>query len=183
MRGKYLSTAKFLSALDGGLAWLAVAGVVASVIGAFYYLRMCFNGELTSLGHPQASLFVFSLSIVAYNILQIVLSAFYAEHAVEAVERLSNLYISQDVSQQTSGMLVVFDNADWAAVVPTRVSSQASLLRKIARETDLSKYYKSVRAPKKKSRSGGSGKKRKKKKPNAKHKHLSTAKLLGIPPR
>jgi NADH-quinone oxidoreductase subunit N len=30
------------AAYDGGLAWLAIAGVVASVIGAFYYLRIVF---------------------------------------------------------------------------------------------------------------------------------------------
>ncbi|MGR3321968.1 MAG: NADH-quinone oxidoreductase subunit NuoN [Pseudooceanicola sp.] len=30
------------AAYDGGLVWLAVAGVVASVIGAFYYLRIVF---------------------------------------------------------------------------------------------------------------------------------------------
>ena len=31
-----------LAAVDAGLAWLAVAGVVASVIGAFYYLRIVY---------------------------------------------------------------------------------------------------------------------------------------------
>jgi len=30
------------AAYDGGLAWLAVAGVVASVISAFYYLRIVY---------------------------------------------------------------------------------------------------------------------------------------------
>ncbi len=30
------------AAYEGGLAWLAVAGVIASVIGAFYYLRMVY---------------------------------------------------------------------------------------------------------------------------------------------
>jgi len=30
------------AAFDGGLAWLAVAGVIASVIGAFYYLRIVY---------------------------------------------------------------------------------------------------------------------------------------------
>jgi len=30
------------AAYDAGLGWLAVAGVVASVIGAFYYLRIVF---------------------------------------------------------------------------------------------------------------------------------------------
>ncbi len=30
------------AAVDANMAWLAVAGVVASVIGAFYYLRIVF---------------------------------------------------------------------------------------------------------------------------------------------
>ncbi len=30
------------AAVDGGMAWLAIAGVIASVIGAFYYLRIVF---------------------------------------------------------------------------------------------------------------------------------------------
>ncbi len=37
--GKY---AVLLAAYQGGLAWLAVAGVIASVIGAFYYLRIVY---------------------------------------------------------------------------------------------------------------------------------------------
>ena len=37
--GKY---AVLLAAVDAGLAWLAVAGVIASVIGAFYYLRIVY---------------------------------------------------------------------------------------------------------------------------------------------
>ena len=30
------------AAYDAGLAWLAIAGVIASVIGAFYYIRLVF---------------------------------------------------------------------------------------------------------------------------------------------
>ena len=30
------------AAYDGGLGWLAIAGVIASVIGAFYYLRIVY---------------------------------------------------------------------------------------------------------------------------------------------
>jgi NADH-quinone oxidoreductase subunit N len=30
------------AAVEGGMTWLAVAGVIASVIGAFYYLRVVF---------------------------------------------------------------------------------------------------------------------------------------------
>ncbi|MEQ6248335.1 NADH-quinone oxidoreductase subunit NuoN [Sulfitobacter sp. HNIBRBA3233] len=44
------------AAYDGGLAWLAIAGVIASVIGAFYYLRIVFYmyfGEERSDGLDQ----------------------------------------------------------------------------------------------------------------------------------
>ncbi|NNL17495.1 MAG: NADH-quinone oxidoreductase subunit NuoN [Boseongicola sp.] len=48
--GKYYV---LLAAVDAGLGWLAVAGVIASVIGAFYYLRivylMYFGGEDSEL--------------------------------------------------------------------------------------------------------------------------------------
>ncbi|NVO23872.1 NADH-quinone oxidoreductase subunit NuoN [Donghicola mangrovi] len=45
------------AAYEGGLAWLAVAGVVASVIGAFYYIRivyyMYFGEETEELDTPR----------------------------------------------------------------------------------------------------------------------------------
>jgi NADH-quinone oxidoreductase subunit N len=46
------------AAFEGGLAWLAIAGVVASVIGAFYYLRivyyMYFGEEGEALDAPRS---------------------------------------------------------------------------------------------------------------------------------
>lgn len=47
-----------LAAMDAGLAWLAIAGVVASVIGAFYYLRivyfMYFGEDGDTLDAPRS---------------------------------------------------------------------------------------------------------------------------------
>ncbi|MDD9724204.1 NADH-quinone oxidoreductase subunit NuoN [Roseovarius sp. SK2] len=40
------------AAYDGGLVWLAVAGVIASVIGAFYYLRIVFFMYFGEEGEP-----------------------------------------------------------------------------------------------------------------------------------
>ena len=37
--GKY---AVLVAAVDAGLTWLAIAGVIASVIGAYYYLRIVY---------------------------------------------------------------------------------------------------------------------------------------------
>jgi NADH-quinone oxidoreductase subunit N len=48
--GKY---AVLLAAVDAGLTWLAVAGVIASVIGAFYYLRIVY---LMYFGEPREGL-------------------------------------------------------------------------------------------------------------------------------
>jgi NADH-quinone oxidoreductase subunit N len=42
-----------LAAVDAGLVWLAVAGVIASVIGAFYYLRIVY---LMYFGEPVEGL-------------------------------------------------------------------------------------------------------------------------------
>jgi NADH-quinone oxidoreductase subunit N len=49
-----------LAAVDAGLVWLAVAGVIASVIGAFYYLRivylMYFGETARGAGRPMGIL-------------------------------------------------------------------------------------------------------------------------------
>jgi len=42
MLGFFAKFAVIGAAIDGGLTWLAVAGVIASVIGAFYYLRIVY---------------------------------------------------------------------------------------------------------------------------------------------
>lgn len=139
---------------------------------AFYYLRMCFQGELPSLGHPRAALFLFSLSVIAYNLLQVILAAFFAVYDDEKVMMLSNLYISQEIASNTPGMLVVFDEADWVAMLPKSLARQATLLKRIARQTNLNNYQKSKRAKKKK--------KPKKKQPNVPHRHASTAKIIGL---
>ncbi|MEM9319784.1 MAG: NADH-quinone oxidoreductase subunit NuoN [Pseudomonadota bacterium] len=55
--GKY---AVLLAAVDAGLSWLAIAGVIASVIGAFYYLRivyfMYFGAESEGLDEKMGPL-------------------------------------------------------------------------------------------------------------------------------
>ncbi|NNF91078.1 MAG: NADH-quinone oxidoreductase subunit N, partial [Boseongicola sp.] len=59
-----------LAAVDAGLAWLAVLGVIASVIGAFYYLRivylMYFGAEESDLdagGSPMLSAFLVASAV------------------------------------------------------------------------------------------------------------------------
>jgi NADH-quinone oxidoreductase subunit N len=65
------------AAYDGGLAWLAVAGVIASVIGAFYYIRivyyMYFGEEETPLdGKMNPVLWAFLMGSAAVMLLGVV---------------------------------------------------------------------------------------------------------------
>ena len=65
------------AAYDGGLAWLAVAGVVASVIGAYYYLRIVYymyfgeEGDALETGNSPV-LWTFLMGSAAVMVLGIV---------------------------------------------------------------------------------------------------------------
>jgi hypothetical protein len=139
---------------------------------AFYHEQMCLNGELPSLGHPRAALFLFCIATMAYNILQTLLSVLYAEHEDEEVDELSFYYVSLEIERYTPGMLAVLEADDWARVTPRTTARLAQLLAKIASGIDLSKYRKSRRGPKKPY----------KRKSNDRSGHLSTAKFLGLVP-
>lgn len=145
----------------------------------FYYLRMCFQGELASLGHPRAALFLFSMSLIAYNVLQVIWAAFYACHAEEEIEKTSNLYVSQQIMSATPGMLIVLDDAEWDLLIPDSQKEVAQLLKRIAKATSLANYRKSVRKPKAKMPRN----KKPRKKRNAVSKHVSIAKIIGLVPR
>jgi NADH-quinone oxidoreductase subunit N len=51
MLGFFAKYGVLLAAVDAGLSWLAVAGVIASVIGAYYYLRLVY---FMYFGDPEA---------------------------------------------------------------------------------------------------------------------------------
>lgn len=142
----------------------------------FYYLRMCFNGELPSLGHPRAALFLFATAIIAYNALQVIWAAFFAGHDDEEVQNISHLYVSQEIMSATTGMLIVLDDAEWDTLIPESQQQVAHLLKQIAKETSLADYRKSVR----KSKAKTPGKKKSRKKQNERHSHASTAKIIGL---
>jgi len=138
---------------------------------AFHVLQMTLTCELSSVGHPRAALFLFCMSMLAFNLRQTVFAALYQVHGEEAVEQVSHFNISVNVSRYTDGMLTALDEEDWQEIVPSTLKGLASQLAKIAAGIDLNKFKKKTRGPKKKKpkRSG-----------NEKSSHVSTAKLLGI---
>lgn len=138
---------------------------------AFHVLQMTLTCELASVGHPRAALLLFCLSMLAFNIRQVIFAALYAEHADENVEEISHFHVSKEVSRYTDGMLVALDDEAWRALTPTSEHGVVRLLRTIARGIDLGDYKKSRRGPKKK---------KPKRSRNVKSSHVSTARLLGI---
>jgi NADH-quinone oxidoreductase subunit N len=76
------------AAYDGGLAWLAVAGVIASVIGAFYYLRivyfMYFGEEGDALDKSSSPVLLGFLMASAVAMLLGIINMFGVEGAAAA---------------------------------------------------------------------------------------------------
>ena len=136
----------------------------------FYYLRMCYQGELASLGHPLAALFLFTMAIFAYNIFQVILALLFAEHDEDDVLNISGYYVSVEVAKTTEGMLIILQPDEWREIIPHNIPQMASLLRKIARDINTKHYRKSKRGPKLPGRPPRS-------KPSA---HASTAKMIGL---
>jgi len=138
---------------------------------AFHVLQMTLTCELASVGHPRAALLLFCMSMLAYNIRQVIFASLYAEHADEEVEQVSHFHVSKEVSRYTDGMLVALDDDAWRELLPRSIRGLVSLLRTIARGIRLADYKKSRRGPKKK---------KPKRSRNVKSSHVSTARLLGI---
>ena len=110
----------------------------------FDYLRTCFQGELASLNNPRAPLFLFSMSSIAFNVLQIIWAAFHACHEEEEIENISDFYVSQQIMNATPGMLIVLDDAEWDLLIPDSQKEVAQLLKRMAKATSLIEYRKSV---------------------------------------
>ncbi|MEM9392553.1 MAG: NADH-quinone oxidoreductase subunit NuoN [Pseudomonadota bacterium] len=84
-----------LSAVDAGLVWLAVAGVIASVIGAFYYLRIVYFmyfGEETEALETRMPPVQYALLMASAVIMLVGVAGFFGVEgsALAAAEALVN---------------------------------------------------------------------------------------------
>ena len=83
------------AAYEGGLAWLAIAGVIASVIGAYYYLRIVFY---MYFGEEQSEPLDRSTGTI--------LPAFLIASAVIMVVGIANMFGVEAAAQAAAGALV-----------------------------------------------------------------------------
>lgn len=137
---------------------------------AFYELDKLFEGEIETLGHPRAALLMFSLSLIAYNALNVVRAALAAAHGVEEAEEISGYYFTHLVNGDWRALEIFASTDDWAKKFSNCTPAQtARILLSLAKNVDLRRLKKSKRGPKKKPPKRTSNKR----KP-----HVSTARVL-----
>lgn len=136
---------------------------------AFGELTLALNGEIDTLGYPNAALLAYAIALVTYNVLSVVRAALRVVHGVERVEQnVSFYYLADEVSGVSRGLNIAVPAVQWTRrfghLAPRQLAKE---LLSIAAHADLRHYQKHPRAPKK---------------PPPKRKgprqHVSTAKIL-----
>jgi hypothetical protein len=141
-----------------------------SVETLFQTVTTNFEGEIQTLGYPQAALFSFCLALVAYNILSVVRSALGSVHGSEEVKSgLSDFYLVNEVQRTYGGMMIAIEPTHWQVFATCSLFQLGQILQHLSAQVHLKSFLKQPRSPKKK-------------KPplivDGKHRHLSTARLL-----
>jgi hypothetical protein len=116
---------------------------------AFGHMTLAMNCEIKPLCYPRAALFCFASALVAYNAFAITKGAVAAEHGRDESELLSHYYLALEISEATDGMLVAIPEARWDELELHSDEEFAAEVRTIFSRTDLSRYRKSIRGPKK----------------------------------
>jgi hypothetical protein len=136
---------------------------------AFNELTTHLRCELNTLGYPKAALFAFCVAACAYNMLAAVKGALRGVHGEETMEtKVSNYFLTDEIGGVYQGMMIALPPQEWEVFQTMQPATLATCLRRWARTADLERYPKHPRGPKK----------AKARRPNAKFKHVATAKLL-----
>jgi hypothetical protein len=128
--------------------------------------------EINTLGYPKAALFGFCTACVAYNAVSMVKGAIRAAQGKKYVEEeLSMYYLTLEVAQVTTGMMIAVPSENWEVFRTMSREKFAATLVALARRLDPSKYTKHKRGPKRKQPKKISGKH---------NHHVSTARILAL---
>lgn len=115
----------------------------------FQRLTDYLNCEVPTLGEPRAALFAFATSLVAGNMLAVVIAALTAAQGRELTDNLSYHYLVDDVAGNYRGMMVALPPNQWEFIRACKPKELAKLLRDIARNADPVLLRKTIRGPKK----------------------------------
>jgi hypothetical protein len=136
---------------------------------AFQELTTHLRCELNTLGYPRTALFAFGVALACYNVLAALKGALRGAHGEQVVdEQVSNFFLTEEISSVYRGMTIAVPAAEWEVFQTMRAPQLAKQLLAWAGGVDLENYPKHKRGPKKP----------RPPRPNAKFRHVATAKLL-----
>jgi IS4 transposase len=139
---------------------------------AFAELEATLQGEVETLGYPQAALFAFCVALVAYNLLSVVKAALRSVHGAKVVtEEVSGYYLADEVAGTYRGMMIAIPEDEWAVFQDLSPVGLGQVLHDLARKVRLSEFRKQPRGPKKP---------QPKRRIEGQQNHVSTAKLLKV---
>jgi len=101
----------------------------------FQRLESVLQSEIKGLGRPLASLFAFGVSILAFNVLSLLMSAVRARHAKTLEEsniELSPYYVANEIRANHAGMMVATDAAAWQRYEQLSTKEFAQTLLRLA---------------------------------------------------
>lgn len=134
----------------------------------FQLLTDWLNCEVPTLAHPRAALFAFAMSLVAGNLLAVVIASVRATHGEDAADNLSYCELVDEVAGAYRGMMLALPPSCWTFIQGQTAAQVARLLKSVASHIDVDRMRKSVRGPKKPRRT-----------PNCKNiRHVSTFREL-----
>lgn len=139
-----------------------------AIEGHFQRLTEHLHCEIPSLAQPRAALFAFAMSLVAGNLLAVVIGAIRAAQGDDLADNISYYYLVDEVAGNHRGMMIALPARRWEFVRDLSAKEVARLLKQVARHVDTRRLRKTRRGPKKKKRT-----------PNCTNiRHLSTKRLL-----
>jgi len=139
------------------------------VEGLFLSVTTNFEGEIKTLAYPKAALFSFALALISYNILATVRAALTSVHGIEQGERISDFYVVDEIQGTYRGMMIAIAPEQWQCFSQLSLTDLAALLKHLAAQVNLKRFYKQPRKSKTKTPPRVK---------DPKHPHVSTAKLL-----
>jgi IS4 transposase len=117
---------------------------------AFQHLSQYLNSEIDTLGYPRAALFGFCVALVAYIVMSVIKAALGSVHGVDFIDKnVSGYYVADEIEYVYRGMMIVIDNEHWQVFRGMPADKFTRLLKKLAKNVNLSAFQKHPRGPKK----------------------------------
>ena len=122
------------------------------------------------MGYPKAALFAFSVALIAYNMMSVIMAALRCVHGADVIEQdVSGYYVADELSAVYQGMMIAIPEKHWQIFGRMTPGEFADTLRVLASKVNLRRFKKHPRGPKKP---------QPKRRYDKKHPHVSTFRLI-----